>query len=231
MNVLKLENTKIVALIKLMAVFALVFNPWAKFPYRFILIIITILIITYFEDRSFKKIGFKNQFGFLKLIGITLMIFIIIEPVLDFIIQPLVNKLTGEVPDYTAFDLVKNNFPKFIKYLFFIWISAAFGEEILFRGFMFRQFNIILPHFRLKIVAIILITSVLFATPHLYLGLSGVILTFIFGLLFSIVYVKYDYNIWIVILLHGLIDSLFITLSYFDRLDYFEISNRLLFGY
>lgn len=231
MNVLKLDNTKILALFKLIAVFALVFNPWAKFPYRFIFIIITILTITYFEDKSFKKIGFKNQFGFLKLIGITLMIFVIIEPVLDFIIQPLVNKLTGEVPDYTAFDLVKNDFPKFIKYLLFIWISAAFGEELLFRGFMFKQFNTILPEFRLKTITIILISSFLFATPHLYLGISGVILTFIFGLLFSFVYVKYDYNLWIAILLHGLVDSLFITLSYFDKLEYYEISNKLLFGY
>lgn len=231
MENLKLKDSRIIAFIKLAAIFALLFNPWAKFPYKFIIIILAILAVTYFEDKSFQRIGFKNQFSFLKVLGITLVVFIVIEPILDFIVQPLVNKLTGEIPDYTAFDLVKNNFQKFGKYLLFIWISAAFGEEILFRGFMFKQFNIILPEFKFKTLTIVVITSLLFALPHLYQGLSGLVLTFIFGLLFSAVYIKYGYNIWIIILLHGLVDSLFITLAYFDKLGYYEISNRLLFGY
>jgi len=228
---IKWNGPRMLALIKLMFLFVLVFNPWANFPYKFVIIILVILSITYLEDKSFQKIGLKNQYSMIRLLGISLVLFVIVEPILDFLIQPLVNRLTGEIPDYTAFDIVKHDFSKFSMYLIFIWISAAIGEELLFRGFMFNQFNILFPEFSKKTLAIIILTSILFALPHLYQGLSGIILTFIFGLIFSVIYIKFNYNIWIIILLHGLVDSLFITLSYLDRLEYYEISNKLLFGY
>ncbi|WP_148871010.1 CPBP family intramembrane glutamic endopeptidase [Tenacibaculum adriaticum] len=197
------------------------------------IIIISVFIITYWNDTSLKRIGLHPKTSFLKTIGTGLLLFLLLEPILDFIIQPLVNKLTGEVADYSAFKSVAHNFSKFLKYFVFILISAGFGEEILFRGFLFRQFSIILPNFKFKTAVIIVLSAVLFSIPHLYQGISGLIMTFIFGLIFAIVYVKTNYNLWVTvtIVLHSLIDSMFITLSYFDKLNYYELANSLFFGY
>ena len=226
------HNVKqLITLGQTLALYAFIYNPWTKFPYTFLILIVAAFLISYTSSGSLKELGFRSQLSPGKVLGISLLLFICIEPVLDFIIQPLVNKLTSEIPDYSAFDSLKGNSQKFSKYLLLTWISAAFGEEIIFRGFLFRQFNILIPQIKYKNLIIILLSSILFSLPHLYLGLGGMIITFIFGLIFSLIYIRYNYNLWIVIIVHGLVDSLFITLVYFDQLSYYEIANRLLFGY
>ncbi len=233
MNSLKnlTNQSKISTFIQLILVYGLIFNPWTSFPYTFILIIIVIFIIAYSNDKTLSEIGLKSDISFLKIIGIGLLLFAVLEPVLDFIVQPLVNKLTGEIADYSTFQSIANNFPKYSKYFIYILISAGFGEEILFRGFLFRQFKIILPDFKLKTTIIVILSAILFSLPHLYQGPSGLIMTFIFGLIFAVIYVKSNYNLWITIILHGLVDSMFITLAYYDKLDYYNLANDLFFGY
>ncbi len=225
------EKSKIFSIIQLILCYGLIFNPWTSFPYTFIIIIITVFILTYWSDKSLSEIGFKSNISIYKTIGIGLLLFASLIPIIDFFVQPVVNKLTGDVTDYSAFETIANNFPKYSKYLIYILISAGFGEEIFFRGFLFRQFKIILPEFRSKTSVIIILSAILFSLPHLYQGLSGVIITFIFGLIFAVIYVKSNYNIWITIILHGLIDTMFITLAYFGKLNYYTYGNDLLFGY
>lgn len=233
MNSIKKEiiQPKILSLIQLILIYGFIFNPWTFFPYTFIIIIFTIILITYLNDNTLFTIGLKPKADFSKTIGFALLLFIISVPSLYFIIQPLVNKLTGEIVDYSAFDSIANNFQKFSKYLFFILISAGLGEELLFRGFFFQQLNIIVPDFKFKTALIVILSAILFSLPHLYQGLSGMIMTFIFGLIFATIYVKSNYNLWVTIILHGLIDCMFITLAYFDKLDYYNIANDLFFGY
>lgn len=227
----KNNQTKLFAFVPLILIYGFIFNPWTSFPYTFIIIIIGIFLFTYWNNKSLSEIGFKSNSNFFKIIGIGLITFVASEPILDFIVQPLVNKLTGVTADYSEFQSLANNFSKFSKYLLYILISAGFGEEILFRGFLFRQFKIIIPAFKFKTSLIVVLTSILFSLPHLYLGLSGIIMTFIFGLFFGITYVKTNYNLWINIILHSLIDIMFITLAYYDQLDYYNLANDLFFGY
>lgn len=233
MNLLQKESekSKILAIIQLILCYGFIFNPWTTFPYTFIIIIIAVFLITYWGDESLSEIGLKLNMGWYKTIGVGLLLFALIIPILDFFVQPLVNKLIGDVTDYSAFQSIANNFPKYFKYLIYILISAGFGEEILFRGFLFRQFKIILPEFKYKTSLIIMLSAILFSLPHLYQGLSGLIMTFIFGIIFAVIYVKSNYNLWITIILHALIDTMFITLAYFDKLEYYNYGNDLLFGY
>ncbi|CAM1374183.1 CPBP family intramembrane glutamic endopeptidase [Tenacibaculum xiamenense] len=230
-NNLTLSNAKLVSILQALIVYSFVFNPWTSFPYTFIIIIISILVLVYWTDKTFAKIGFILSHSILKTIGIALTIFLITSPILDFIIQPLVNKVTGDTVDFSAFQALAHNFKLYSKYALFVLISAAFGEEILFRGFLFRQLNIILPEFKFKTQTMVFVSAILFSIPHWYQGLSGLIMTFIFGILFATVYVKFKYNLWVTIILHGLIDTLFLTLAYYEKLDYYVLGNDFLFGY
>lgn len=224
-------KVKLFAIIKVLLVFGFIFNPWIKFPFTFVVIILAILAITYSETKNLADIGFKLNYSILKVFGYSFLAFIIIEPIFDFIIQPIINKVSGEIADYSMFEAIKGDFKKYFKYLVFIWVSAALGEEILFRGFMFRQFNIVLNDYRYKTSIIILLTSILFCLPHFYMGIAGMFVTFIFGIIFACLYVKTNYNLWINILLHGFVDTFFITLAYFGKLDFYEYSNKYIFGY
>gem|GEM_PF-3469406 len=45
-------------------------------------------------------------------------------------VQPLVNKLFDSPPDYSYFTMLEGKTSLFVKYLFYMWLSAAFGEEL-----------------------------------------------------------------------------------------------------
>lgn len=225
------KHSKLRAFVQFILVYGFIFNPWSTFPYTFIILIIFIVLLTYWNDSSLNNIGFKSNIGVQNTIGHGLILFVLVVPTMDFVVQPLTNKLTGEVTDYSTFESIAFNFSKYIQYLFFVIISASFGEEILFRGFLFRQFEIILPKCKFKTGFIVTISAVLFSLPHLYQGLSGLIMTFTFGLIFAMVYIKTNFNLWVNIILHGLIDIMFLTLAYCDKLDYYVLGNDLFFGY
>ena len=99
-----------------------------------------------------------------------------------------------------------------------MWISAAFGEELLFRAFAFVQLRKMFGNNKIMLV---LLSAILFSLPHLYQGISGLILTFLFGIAFGLIYIRYN-NIWINIIVHGLIDTVFMTLAYLGMLSFYN---------
>ncbi|HSD13587.1 MAG TPA: type II CAAX endopeptidase family protein [Flavobacterium sp.] len=212
----KLLNNKLAAFLLFAIAFGFIFNPWTKFPYTFICIIFLILLFTFLQDGNLKALNFRKIE--MKSIGIILIAYVVLELSMDFIFQPLINKIFNEPADYSSFEALKGNSAMYFKYLVFMWVSAAFSEELLFRAFAFSQFRRILGN--QKIVLVIL-TAVLFSLPHLYQGAVGLVITFLFGLAFGWLYQKYQ-NIWINIIVHGLIDTFFLTLAYYGLLSFFS---------
>ncbi|WP_313807873.1 type II CAAX endopeptidase family protein [Flavobacterium sp.] len=215
-SVSKLLNTKLAALLLFVSMFAFIFNPWTKFPYTFLVIISAIFLFTYLQDADLKALNFKKIN--LKTIGIIIAVFAVLELSMDFIFQPMITKLFNEPADYSSFEVLKGNSAMYFKYLAFMWLSAAFAEELLFRAFAFSQFRKIIGDHKILIV---ILSAVLFSLPHIYQGGVGLVITFLFGLAFGWIYLKYQ-NIWINIIVHGLIDTLFLTLAYYDLLSFYN---------
>ena len=208
-------NHKIAALLLMGIAFGLIFVPFAKFPFKFMAITALVLLFAYLQDGSLRGLNFK-RLG-IKEVAIIIALYIGLELLMDFAIQPLVSKLFNEPADYSSFDFVKGDSAAYFKYLLYMWLSAAIGEELLFRGFMTLQLQKLFGGRKLFIV---LITAVLFSLPHLYPGISGLVMTFLFGLVFGFIYMRFK-NIWINIIVHGLIDSLFLTLAYFGATGFY----------
>ena len=216
MNTLsKFLNTKLAAFLLFAFTFGFIFNPWTKFPYTFIIIILIIFLFTYLQDGNLKALNFK-KINF-KTMGIIVVAYAVLELSMDFFFQPFMNKIFSEPADYSSFEMLKGNSAMYFKYLIFMWISAAVSEELLFRAFAFSQFRRI---FGDRKIILLILSAVLFALPHLYQGSVGLAMTFLFGLAFGWIYLKYQ-NIWINIIVHGLIDTLFLTLAYFGQLSYY----------
>ena len=91
-------------------------------------------------------------------------------------------------------------------------LAAAFFEELYFRGFLFGQ---LYKHTSLGFIASVLLGSLLFGLIHLYQSdvlteLVGIFLiTFLGAILFAWVYVEWNYNLWVPILLHALMNLAF----------------------
>jgi membrane protease YdiL (CAAX protease family) len=94
------------------------------------------------------------------------------------------------------------------------WASAAFGEEMLFRGFFFSRLLRMFPASRLAVAAAVLLQAVLFGSLHLYLGVSGALVAGLMGIVLGAVYLFGGRNLWPGIILHGLIDSTSITVVF-----------------
>jgi membrane protease YdiL (CAAX protease family) len=212
---LLLQN-KWMSLALLATAFSLIYNPLTKFPYTFCVIILFILIITYIRDGNLEALKFR-KLGFREL-KIIIMAYLALELSVNFLIQPLVNWLCNETADYSSFEHIKGDAPQYFKWLYRMWISAAIGEELLFRAFAFAQLKRVFGDRKLIIV---LLSAIMFCLPHLYQGTAGLIMTFIFGIAFALLYMKFQ-NIWINIMVHGLIDTVFLTLSFMGYLEFYQ---------
>ncbi|MBS1752085.1 MAG: CPBP family intramembrane metalloprotease [Bacteroidetes bacterium] len=214
----KLLNTSWASLLLLVSAFLLVYNPYTKFPYTFTVIIGYILLTVYLQNGNFTSLNFKIICW--QQIKTILIVYVIIELLADVFIQPLVNKICNEPPDYSAFQFIQGNPRLYVKWLLQMWISAALGEELLFRAYAFAQLKNI---FGERKHLIVLLSSLLFCLPHLYQGAAGIIMTFVFGIAFGLLYMKLR-HIWVNVIVHGLIDTLFLTLSYGGYWDWYNIS-------
>ena len=208
---------KLISLLLLFGVFSLIYNPFTKFPFTFVLIIAAILTVTYLQERTLHGLNFKaiRSQDFIAI----LISYVVLELSMDFIFQPLVNRIFNEPADYSSFKIIEGNINQYFKWLLNMWISAAVGEELFFRSFAFLQLRKI---FNNNDVLVVIGSSILFSLPHIYQGNAGLAMTFIFGLAFGFLYLKYK-NIWINIIVHGLIDTVFLTLSYLGLTDFYSL--------
>lgn len=167
----------------------------------------------------FKSLGFKRS-------KFTVKNLLILAPIVGLIsflffgglIMPFVEYLTGKPLDYSAFEKFEGNLPAILGLLVYVWLSAAFGEEIVFRGYLMRQFTKLFGSSKLSLVLNILTFGVLFGLSHFYQGITGMLLTGIIGMCFAILFHVRKYDLWFNIVLHGFYDTVGLVFMYYGWL-------------
>ena len=112
------------------------------------------------------------------------------------------------------FGEVKDNLPMLLLWLGIVWTSAAFGEEMFFRGYLVTRLQQAFSgsFFSSQIFATllaILIPALIFGYGHMnYQGLRGLIVTGAIGIAFGCMYLLFKKNLWPIILVHGVVDTL-----------------------
>ena len=154
-------------------------------------------------DRPLMAVGFI----FLAILGWTL--------VQLGLIMPVMNHLTGTTQDLSAFEDIKGNVGKLIILLIATWTLAAFGEEIVYRGYLQARVSSLFSDGRVGIIAAVAITSALFGLAHTEQGVIGVVVTFFDAIVFSIIKLRLDGNLWGSILAHGLSNTIGIVAFFF----------------
>jgi membrane protease YdiL (CAAX protease family) len=100
-----------------------------------------------------------------------------------------------------------------------LWITAAFFEEVMFRGFLITNVEQILGNRKGSWIVGLIVSSLIFALVHGYQGVSGVVLTGVAALFLGLIFLFHGRNLWIPIFTHGLTDSSAAFLFYFDTYD------------
>ena len=98
-----------------------------------------------------------------------------------------------------------------------VWTLAAFGEELVYRGYLTNRIAELVDAKRARWVVSLLASSTLFGAVHYYQGASGVIATGLCGLLYGTLYLVSGHNLWLPIVAHGVLDGVACVLIFLGQ--------------
>lgn len=121
-------------------------------------------------------------------------------------------------PDLSAFASIRGDLPEYLFWALPVALgSAAFGEELVARGFLTDRIATVLggaaPN-GLVVFAAVILQGALFGACHAYQGLGGALLTGAVGVVIGLVWLWSGRNLWAAIILHGLVDFVSMTAFY-----------------
>jgi membrane protease YdiL (CAAX protease family) len=132
----------------------------------------------------------------------------------SFVVEPLAVHFWPPIKAPSGANELRGNLAALAVYLPVVWIFAAFGEEIGYRGFLLNKLADILRRSRAGDVLAVVGSAVLFGYGHYYKGPAGVVDSGIAGLILGAVYLMSGRNLWACVLAHRFIDTFALTAAY-----------------
>jgi uncharacterized protein len=131
--------------------------------------------------------------------------------------QPLLTRLLGKPPDLSRFPAVRGNLQYALLIVVVMWVPAAFGEELVYRGYLMNRVADLGGGTRTVWIASLLLISALFGFSHYHQGLTGILEEGSDGLILGLVYLLYRRNLAIPIVAHGVCDTIDIALLFLGK--------------
>jgi hypothetical protein len=148
--------------------------------------------------------------------GRTLAVGICFGSVFKVLLKAVVMPLLGADPINPTYHYLTGNLDALPGILYAVVIGAGFGEETVFRGYMFERLGRILGPSVWAKTSIVLFTSAVFALAHYPdQGLFGVEQAMITGLAFGTIFAVTG-GIWMLVFAHAAFDVVAVAIIYFD---------------
>jgi uncharacterized protein len=135
---------------------------------------------------------------------------------LKLLLKSVVMPLLGAPPVNQAYHYLEGNPGALPWMLFAIVVGAGFGEETVFRGYLFERLGKLLGPGGGAKVAIVVLTSAWFGAVHYPRGLAGVQQATIVGLVFGTIYAVTG-RLWMLMWAHVGFDLVALALIYWGR--------------
>jgi hypothetical protein len=124
-----------------------------------------------------------------------------------FITQPLLERAFHKPPNLSSIMELFGSWKMLALALALTWTLAAFGEEMVYRGYLMNRVTDLVGKNRAGWVTSLLLVNIVFGLAHYYQGITGMTENFIDGLLLGLIYFAAGRNLWAPILAHGITDS------------------------
>lgn len=186
-------------------------------------LITTLIILTIYIRRtgqSWRSMGLRNLPGLkakllvlpqaLAIFVSVLVIIVILTKGLDaagltFMSEPI----EGETERWGD---IQGNLQLYLILIALSWVSAGFGEEMFFRGFLITRLKTVLGDIYLSSAISVLLAALVFGYVHIYYqGLAGFVNAGVIGVIFGTYFLLYKNNLWPLVIAHGFINSLGFT--------------------
>lgn len=148
--------------------------------------------------------------------ALTLAAGIVFGAVLKFAMKAVVMPLLGAPPTNAAFHYLVGNTSALSEMMFVVIVGAGWGEESVFRGFLFERLRKLLGSSVGATVTMVLLSAALFGPIH-YLGqgLAGAEQATIFGILFATVFAL-THDLWFLVAAHAAFDITAVLIIYLN---------------
>ena len=187
------------------------FRLGSKVPYLFLLGWISIRL----RNLRWKEVGFcRPVLPFARILFVGLVTGIGIEALELFATQPLLTKLFNQGPDLHELQRLVGNTEILILGIIVAWVLAAFGEELVYRGYLTNRAAEIFGASKSAWITAAILVTLLFGFAHFPQGPTGVTENIIDGGILAAVYFATGRNLWAPIIAHGLTDTIDIVLIY-----------------
>lgn len=141
---------------------------------------------------------------------------IVFGSVLKLLMKAVVMPLLGADPINQTYHYLVGNTAALPGMIFAVTVGAGWGEETVFRGYLFERLGRLFGQGRGATSAIVLLTAVVFGLAHyLEQGLAGVQQGVIVGLVFGAIYAIVG-RLWMLMCAHAAFDLTALAIIYWD---------------
>lgn len=208
----------VLPIVTLAIILFMYFGPVTRTIFENIIIPIIIIAAYHLEykGKAFSSLGFYRE-------KFTAQNLLLIAPITAFglfvfyvaALVPAIEMLTGVPIDLSQLNDLEGDLSTTLIWLGIIWVTAAFGEEIIFRGFLMRQFVKFFGESRISLIMNILVCCSFFGFMHWQQGITGQLVAGSTGAMLALVFYFRKYDLWFNVMVHGFFNTLGILSYYF----------------
>jgi membrane protease YdiL (CAAX protease family) len=173
---------------------------------------VLILVWAWRSHTPWREIGYVRPNSWTR----TVAAGIVFGSAFKFVMKAIVMPLLGAEPINQAYHYLAGNRAALPAAIYTMIVVAGFGEETLFRGYMFERFGKLFGSGVWAKTLIVLLTSVLFGLAHYTVqGLTGVEQAFITGVVFGTIFAV-TARIFVLMVAHAAFDLTALAIIYWN---------------
>jgi membrane protease YdiL (CAAX protease family) len=169
------------------------------------------------RGQRWRAVGLSIPENWQRLLLIGILVGVAMELLELFATQPLLVALTGKFPDMSVLRELIGNVPMLLIAVGASWVLAAFGEELVWRGYVLNRVLDLVGRTRLGWLFAVAAVSVVFGLAHAYQDWTGIAENTIDGALLAILYIACGRNLFAPIVAHGVTDTIDSLIIYFGH--------------
>ena len=167
------------------------------------------------RNGSFAALGFRRPDSWRRIVLIALAAAALRLVLGQFVIDPLTALVWPPAVAPAGVESIAGDIGTALMYLGIVWIFAAFGEEIAYRGYLMNRAADAGGRTTAAWWIAVVVVSILFGYGHFYKGPSGIVDSGVAGLILGAAYLLSGRNLWTTVLAHGFIDTFGVVCLYF----------------
>jgi membrane protease YdiL (CAAX protease family) len=166
---------------------------------------------------GWRAVGLTRYRTWTMTVAAGVLLGVLLETFQLLVTQPILARLLGRQPDLELFRMLTGNAKMTLLFIALSWTLAAFGEEMVWRGYLMNRLADVGRRTPRAWVASLVLVSTAFGLAHGYQGLTGWVEEGLAGLALGLMYLRTGRNLCVPIIAHGVCDTIDMVLIFFGK--------------